>query len=173
MEVAEMKAGLDLVKLMEEHQTGVWRYLRALGADPALADDLTQETFLAVLRKPFEQRSRPETVGYLRVVARNHFFKSLRRSGKQVILPDLEQVSGQWIELAGDGDGALLIEALEKCLEVLEDRPRKALDLRYREAANRKAIAEALEMSEDGVKTLLRRAKARLRKCMERRISDD
>ncbi|MEE9311331.1 MAG: sigma factor, partial [Planctomycetota bacterium] len=50
---AIVEQSLDLTTLMQAHQTGVWRFLRALGADTSLADDLTQEVFLSVLRKPF------------------------------------------------------------------------------------------------------------------------
>ena len=45
--------GFDPAQLIEKYQVGVWRYLRALGCEPALADDLTQETFLSVLQHPF------------------------------------------------------------------------------------------------------------------------
>ena len=40
-------------ELARRHQAGVWRYLRLLGCAPDLADDLVQETFLQVLRRPF------------------------------------------------------------------------------------------------------------------------
>ncbi len=41
----------DFAGLVRTHQVGVWRYVRFLGAEAAEADDLTQETFLA-LRAP-------------------------------------------------------------------------------------------------------------------------
>ena len=47
-------APFDLAGMIRQHQAGVWRYLRVLGCDSAGADDLTQETFLAVLQKPFQ-----------------------------------------------------------------------------------------------------------------------
>ena len=72
--------GFDPVELIETHQAGVWRYLRALGCQPAQADDLTQETFLAVLRKPFEYRGREAAAAYLRRVARRQWLMSARKS---------------------------------------------------------------------------------------------
>ena len=42
---------LDAAQLIREHQAGVWRYLRVLGCSRELAEDLTQETFLAVLEQ--------------------------------------------------------------------------------------------------------------------------
>lgn len=161
---------LDLVSLMREHQAGVWRYLRALGADAAASDDLTQEVFLAVYRKPFEQRSRPETVAYLRTTARNLFLKSRRNAGKLVTVEELEAIDRQYTELAGDEDGAALAATLKECLKELEDRPRQAIDMQYQKGMQRLEIATQLGMTDDGVKTLLARTKARLKKCMELRL---
>lgn len=155
---------------MREHQTGVWRFVRALGAEANLADDVTQETFMAVYRKPFEQRSRAETVGYLRTVARNLFLKARRDAGRQVNIEALEQ---RWVQLVGNGDGQEAAAALKQCLETLEDKPKRALDLQYQQGRQRIEIAEALGMTDDGIKTLLARAKARLRKCMEMRLQHD
>lgn len=161
---------IDLADLMREHQAGVWRFLRALGAESNLADDLTQETFLALYRSPFEQRSRGQTIGWLRVVAKNLFLKSRRNAGRQVVTAELEHLEGEWNKLAGEEDGAELADALRECLKQLDDKPRQALDLQYKESKQRVEIAEAMGMTDDGIKTLLRRTKARLRKCMELRV---
>jgi RNA polymerase sigma-70 factor (ECF subfamily) len=160
---------LSLAELMREHQAGVWRYLRALGADPANADDLTQDTFLAVHEKPFEQRTRIETAAYLRIVARNLFLKSRRNAGKEISAVEIERVDERWNELVHD-DGAELQRALQQCLGELDDKPKQALDMQYKYGMQRVEIAKAMSMTDDGVKTLLARTKARLRKCMELRL---
>ena len=170
MTTAEQK--LDLAALMREHQAGVWRYLRALGAEQHLADDVTQEVFLAVYRKPFEQRSRGQTVAYLRTVARNLYLKACHKAGRQVVVADFEHIEADWQDLVGEDDGEQLAKALQECLKLLEEKPRRALDLQYRDGLQRLEIARSLEMTDDGIKTLLRRAKARLRKCMERRVKE-
>ena len=161
---------IDLADLMREHQAGVWRFLRALGAESNLADDLTQETFLALYRSPFEQRSRGQTIGWLRVVAKNLFLKSRRNAGRQVVTAELAQIESRWNDLAGEEDGTELANALRECLKQLDDKPRQALDLQYKESKQRVEIAEQMGMTDDGIKTLLRRTKARLRKCMELRV---
>ena len=70
--------------MVREHHADVWRYLRYLGAGAADADDLTQETFLAVARSRFEERSPAQTAGYLRTVARNQLLMARRRQGREV-----------------------------------------------------------------------------------------
>jgi RNA polymerase sigma-70 factor (ECF subfamily) len=163
---------LDLAGLMREHQSGIWRYLRALGADPSLADDITQETFLQVHEKPFEQRTRGETASYLRTVARNQFLKSRRNAGKHVDEVALKHIEGRWTTLVED-NGEQMQAALKECLGQLDDKPKQALDMQYKDGKQRVEIAESLGMTDDGVKTLLARTKARLRKCMELRLGSD
>ncbi len=71
--------GFDPERIIRDHQSGVWRYLRSLGCDLPLAEDLTQETFLAVLQKPFDDYHPAATAAYLRRVARN-LLMTYRRS---------------------------------------------------------------------------------------------
>jgi RNA polymerase sigma-70 factor (ECF subfamily) len=85
-QAATVQVGFDPARLVERHQSGVWRYLRALGCDPVLAEDLTQDTFLAVLRQPFEEYSEAATAAYLRRTARNLYVNSHRRAGKVLIV---------------------------------------------------------------------------------------
>src|SRR5690606_10411914 len=129
MPMTTAEHGIDLAALMREHQAGVWRYLRALGAEPNLADDITQETFIAVYRKPFEQRSRGQTIAYLRIVAKNLLLKARRRDGREVAVAELEQVEAEWTELVAEGDGAAWAAALKECLNRIEEKPKQALGL--------------------------------------------
>src|SRR5947199_10741474 len=73
----------DLAGAADAHRLGIWRYLRFLGCDDAAADDLTQETFLAIARGAVARgagnggSSTGEAVrdvpAYLRGIARNLF----------------------------------------------------------------------------------------------------
>src|SRR5947209_1257818 len=62
----QSEVGFDPVRLIETYQAGVWRYLRAMGCEASLADDLTQETFLAILQRPFNDINPAATNAYLR-----------------------------------------------------------------------------------------------------------
>src|SRR5690242_14704515 len=66
----------DLAGAAHAHRLGIWRYLRFLGCDDAAADDLTQETFLAVARGA-SGNGEPvrDLPAYLRGIARNLFLK--------------------------------------------------------------------------------------------------
>jgi RNA polymerase sigma-70 factor (ECF subfamily) len=163
-------AGIDLAGMIKNHQAGVWRYLRVLGCSPAEADDLTQETFLAVLQRPFTDLGPAATAGYLRKAARNLFLSAKRRNARWVSVAELDEVEAAWSRWAGDDGGQTLLAALEVCLGTLAERARKALELRFREGRSRSEIAAGVGMSEDGAKNLLQRAKQHLRECIERRM---
>jgi RNA polymerase sigma-70 factor (ECF subfamily) len=170
-EPAARKPACDLAALVERHQAAVWRYLRFLGCDPAQADDFTQETFLAVHRKPFEDRSPSATAAYLRTVARNLFLMSLRRAQRQTLVRSLEVADDVWNRLARD-DSREHLAALAECVERLEGRARQAVELFYRQEKSRGDIGRELELGEEGVKTLLRRTREVLRRCVEQRLAE-
>jgi RNA polymerase sigma-70 factor (ECF subfamily) len=156
----------DVIRLVQEHQAEVWRYLRFLGATAELADDLTQETFLQLLRAPFDDRGPQARAGWLRTVARNLFVKSFRRP--PWALAEVDQLEASWQGFAGDDAGATTIAQLRDCLQHLDGRARQAIALHYEERRSRTYIGERLGIGEDGVKSLLRRTRAALRQCIER-----
>jgi len=153
-------------ELVRSRYREVWRYLRFLGASTSSADDLTQETFLAFLRKPGALRDPDAAGAYLRVVARNLFLKSLRGKAAEALPEDVEAYAD---DLAWEA----CLRALEGCVEALDERSRRALEWLYGEGAERAAIGERLGLDVEGVKTLLRRARERVRTCVERKLSHE
>ena len=117
MKVAAMPeaTGIDPVVLIQTYQAGIWRYLRALGCDSAQAEDLTQETFLNVLQKPFQDLGPAATSGYLRKVAFNLFISAKRRAGKVTAVENVELLDRTWTSWAGSDNGETLIETLKDC----------------------------------------------------------
>ena len=163
-------AEIDLASLVTLHQAGVWRYLRALGCDASLADDLTQDTFLEVMRRPFVQYNERATAAYLRRVAHNFFISRRRRDGRMIVTEHAEDLEWSWMRWAGFDSGDRCIEALAVCFEHLTERAKLALRLRFAEDSTRQSIAEVLGISEHGAKNLMQRAKTQLRECVEKKI---
>ena len=161
----------EMAALVRAHQAGVWRYLRFLGCDATEADDLTQETFLVVLRKGFEVRSPAETAGYLRTVARNRLLMDRRKRRSQPAAVDLDAAEAVWAEVADEDGLSDYLVALGECLRTaVSPRVRRALELQYADKAARAEIAKELDLAVEGVKTLLRRARSALRECVQRRL---
>lgn len=163
-------ADIDLAALVREHQANLWRYLRYLGADASEADDLVQETFLAVVRKPFEQRCERSTAAYLRTAARRQLLMSRRQQRRQLDSVQLDTAELVWSRMVDD-DSRSLIDSLQQCLESINGRASQALDLFYRDGLSRESLATQLGMKPDGVKTLLRRTRDALRDCIQRKVS--
>ena len=163
----------ELARLVETHQAGLWRYLRYLGADQAETDDLIQETFLSVARSRFEQRTEEQTASYLRTAARNQLLMQRRREQRNVTTVQLDAADTVWASAVTDHSGDAFVASLSDCVDQLEGRPKKVIELQYREGASRQEIAEQIDMKPDGVKTLLRRTRQLLRECIERRINAD
>jgi RNA polymerase sigma-70 factor, ECF subfamily len=161
----------NLAGLVHQHQATVWRYLRFLGAERDEADDLAQDTFLAVARAEFCQRDDRQTAGYLRTVARNQLLALRRKQRREIGTVELEAADGVWAAASADGGLAGYLDALRECVEQLKDRARRVIELHYREGANREAIAAELGMKPAGVKTLLRRTRELLRECVERKLN--
>jgi RNA polymerase sigma-70 factor (ECF subfamily) len=163
--------GFDPARLIETYQTGVWRYLRALGCEPALAEDLTQDTFLAVLQRPFQDVSPASTSAYLRRTALNMLISHERRAGRVRSTDNIEQLDQAWARWVGNDDGEVVLDHLRDCLKRLTARARMALEMRFRDDRSRSDIAAALHISPHGAKNLMQRAKQQLRECIEAKLS--
>ena len=162
-----MSAALDLETLVSRHQVGVWRYLRALGAPADLAEDLLQDVFLVAFRRLTDDRDAVAVAAFLRRTARHLYLRRRRDQGRREELL-VELADRLWERDCGD-DGEAWIQAARACVEQLDGRPRRVVELFYGEGLGRDAIAAATGMRKNGVKTLLQRVRARLRECIERR----
>ncbi len=167
MQVSRSIAEVDVVRLVQRHQAEVWRYLRFLGASAELADDLVQEAFLQLLRGGFAERSAAATASWLRTVARNCYVKSFRAPPFQVA--DLDAIEAVWTGFAQDDAGGESLAHLRTCLDQLDGRARDVVRLHYEERRSRRDTGERLGIGEHGVKSLLRRTRAVLRSCVERK----
>lgn len=168
----------DVVRLVRAHQAEVWRYVRYLGASAELADDLVQEAFLQLLRAPFVERTPAATSAWLRTVVRNLYVKSFRRP--PFASAELDAIEATWTGFVGDGEGAGgtngsgdALARLRQCLEQLDGRARSVVAWHYEERRSRVDIAGRLGIGEDGVKSLLRRTRALLKACVERRAREE
>ena len=154
--------GFDPAQIIKDHQAGVWRYLRALGCDSQQADDFTQETFLKVLIKPFDNYNPAATASYLRRVAYNLLISAKRRDKRVMLVENVEEVETTWSRWVATDNGEELLDKLRECLEVLSQRARG-----FRERVPRAQIAASLEITEHGAKNLMQRAKKQLKTCIE------
>jgi len=160
------------------HQAEIYRYLRYLGADSvSVAEDLVQDTFLMAFKSTSTPVTNDERVraAWLRGIARNLFFNYCRRvkhSPVKVNSEALEQAEVVWTaDFLQGGDGFEAIEALRGCVGKLEEKQRGILDHFYKQEKSRAELAQLYKMSEDGVKSLMRRLRRDLADCIRRRLA--
>jgi RNA polymerase sigma-70 factor (ECF subfamily) len=157
----------DFAALVARHQQGVWRYLRVLGAPPDLADDLLQDTFVVALRRGLVDDGPAAVATFLRATARHLWLKQHRRLAA---LREVQEGDLVWNEHCAHDDGRGYKDALQACVEALPERSRRLVQGTYGEERGREEMGLELGMTADGVKTALRRLRALLRACIERRL---
>jgi RNA polymerase sigma-70 factor, ECF subfamily len=154
--------------LYERHRTPVFRFAcRMLGAS-APAEDVTQECFLSVLRRPdaFEP-GRASLRTYLCAIARHLALKQLRRRGQETTTDDPPEEG-----LSGDGDADPLQRvideeaagAVRRAVEALPPLQREVVVLFEYEGLSLAETAEVCGIDVGSVKSRLHRARERLRR---------
>jgi len=167
---APCEAHDDLDGIVRRHQRNVWRFLRALGANAALAEELTQDTFLLAWKKRLVVRSEAETAAWLLRTARFLWLRTARhRRRHEERLADT--LLEWWLRQGAVDAGDRWLEALRSCRQQLTARAAQALELFYADGLSRDAVAKALGMRPNGAKTLLQRTRELLRDCVERRLA--
>ena len=165
----------ELELLIKAHQAQVFRYLLYLGAGRSVAEDITQETFLTVFTHSDPVTAdEPHAAAWLRSIARNIFLRHCRRDKNSPVRFDSDMLAHAeqfWKkEFLRSGDGFDYLEALRKCMEGLSERHRRIIESRYAEKVSRNEMANAFEMTENGIKSLLRRIRLGLADCVREKL---
>jgi RNA polymerase sigma-70 factor, ECF subfamily len=155
-------------ELYESYSRDVYRFALYLSGDPALADDVTSETFIRVWSSP--EPIRLATVkAYLLTIARNLCLMERRRSSRREGLDETIPASGQsalrQVEVKDELDRVL--RALQEFPEV----DRAALLMRADEGLCYEEIAAALGLPVATVKVKVHRARLRLAKIRNQGVS--
>jgi RNA polymerase sigma-70 factor (ECF subfamily) len=122
--------GAALAVLFRRHKSTVFRFALHM-SDPGVADDVTQEVFLAVIRDAARfERGRSSVAAWLCGIARNHVRRRLERDRRLMPFDDAAEPAGE-IEATGpavweDLERADRIDAVRRAVQ--------ALPLGYREA---------------------------------------
>ena len=157
--------------LYQSYSRDVYRFALYLSGDPALADDITSETFVRVWSSP--EPIRFATVkGYLLTIARNLWLmerrRHLRRQGFVEVnetLPDTGPSVSREVE-AKDELGRVL-----RALQEFPELDRAAVLMRADEGLSYEEIAIALGLPVATVKVKVHRARLRLAQIRNQGIS--
>ncbi len=162
--------------LVREHAEMLTVYLRCVVRDPAVVDDLFQETMLTAWKTLDRfDRSRP-FAPWLRGIAGKLVLAHRRRMARSLRLCDeqfLEHLETRHVALNRMPGDTLddKLDGLRECLELLPERYREAVHLRYTEGLQGAGLAERLAISGEALKKRLQRGRARLLDCLERKLA--
>jgi len=152
-------------RLVKRYQNPLYNFVYRHLGDRALAEDITQETFLRIYRSAprFEPRARVST--WIFKMAFNLSLNESERRGRlqlrETPITDEHQCA--------DGSSAAAVAKFELeqqitgLLDRLPDRQRAALLLRVNEGLSYREIAEVLGISVQSVESLIFRARQQLR----------
>ena len=163
--------------LAEEYRPMVLAYLKALTKDAHLAEDLTQETFLAAQKGIAKLKKKGSFPAWLRGIAKNKVLDHARRSARQGLVVDSRILEGmeevlQKFDPRGE-DGAFWRDRLgviRSCMGKLSEGLKKSVDQVYLNGKSLKEAAKALGVSFDAVGKRLSRARVLLRECVARNL---
>jgi len=135
------------------------RFTSWLTHDPAVADDLTSETFVRAWAR--RERLRTETLkAYLLAIARNLFLNHRRRTARFEVLPQSLPDGGP---SAMRRTGARMdLDRMTAAMARLPEPDRMALIMRTEHSLNYAEIARVLEISEGAARVKVHRARRRL-----------
>ena len=151
---------------MRANQSMVFSLAYHLLHDRAAAEEVAQETFLALHRSLSKIESPEHAVFWLRKVAVQRSIDEGRRRARrpQVALDDRPPLA-----VADPRGDPLLSGILRRLVASLPEAPRSVMVLRYQEDLDPAEIARVLEMPVSTVKSHLQRSLALLREKLERR----
>lgn len=152
------------VELYRKYRDPIVRFsLRMLG-DRAEAEEAAQEVFLKLHRARASYRPRSRFSTFLYRIAANHCLNLRARLDHRLV--DRDGQSERHPEPAADQLAGLankqLRAALERALAALPERQRAALLLVHYEGLSYRDAAEAIDVSEPAIKSLIHRARATL-----------
>ena len=165
-------APAELVQLLFVRHVGVIRaFVRALQPEQAEADDVLQETFLAIVRKASSFEPGTNFVAWACAIARLKVLENFRQQKRANVLSEAAMIA-----LAEDAPApetaGLREEALSRCLEKLAPKSRELLWRRYSGRQDSDTMASGLAMTSTAVRVALSKARAFLRDCVSTELNN-
>jgi RNA polymerase sigma-70 factor, ECF subfamily len=193
--VDRLRAGDEaaFAELVREYQPSLLRFARLFVSTPAVAEEVVQETWLGVLKgiDRFEGRSSLKT-WIFRILA-NTAKTRAQREGRSIPFSALEDAEGNFepaverSRFAGAGHwavpppqwpeerllGAETRSVIAGAIQALPPTQRAVISLRDIEGWSADEVRNALDLSETNQRVLLHRARARVRRELERYLLED
>ena len=175
----------DPATWLDAHGDALYRFALVRVRDPALAEDLVQETLLAALRARDSYAGEAAERTWLIAILKNKIVDHFRRSAREAPLPDepdddvidalfRTSGSGHWNTVPDrwrEPDAALeqtrFWQVFQDCLDGLPARQAQIFGLAEFDGLATEELCKLLGASTSNVWVMLHRARLRLRECLE------
>ncbi len=160
------------LQLFLAHQRRLFGFLLTLVPDWTDAEDLLQETSVAIWRKLDQFEPGTDFAAWAQNIARYEVLNYRRkRSRSRVFFSDetIELLADQMATMGQDADARR--DALESCLAKLKPRDGELIHLRYQSGATTQSVAERLDQSIQAVYRALNKIHGQLLRCVRRSLA--
>ena len=155
-----------MVTLFDRHSSVVYAVALRVLSDPSGAEDVMQEIFLRIWRKPpVMEAVSGSLAGWFAVIARNRAIDQLRRRRPSDSPEDVVLLST--VDVAADSEHNLLLDRARTMMSTLPEEQQTVLQLAFFDGLSHSEIAERLHSPLGTIKTRLRRAVMTLRKAAQ------
>lgn len=144
-------------ELVKRHACAVRGHLRRMGAQPADADDMAQETFMAAYEHLSDYRFDGAFQGWLKRIASRRYLRKVRKSARYIWVEDMtpyDEATTEPEHRAHNLDGAL---------ERLSAAERLCVTLNFGGGLTHQEIADEIKLPLGTVKSHIRRGLDRLK----------
>jgi RNA polymerase sigma-70 factor (ECF subfamily) len=164
------EAGRDLVlREFVRHRSSLFAVTLSLVRDFAFAEEVLQEIAVVICDQWSDFKPGTNFQAWAMRIARNKIYTLTREARRVILLSPLAMEGIEHAAAAETRQGWL--EAVQNCMEGLEERARTILSLRYQQGLSGQAIAHQLQMTVTAVHMALSRARTSVARCAEGRLA--
>ena len=166
--------GMDsdrLLRLLLTHRGMLLGYIVSIVRDIHLAEDVFQEASLVILKKGSVLEGDADFPAWARKVARFEALNASRKRNQGPVLLEprlLDLLDATWNKDVAPEPATL---ALRQCIELLPEKARRLIELRYVAELPGNALAERLQQPANTVYVALSRIYRILSKCVKERMA--
>lgn len=170
-EAATSRTDLTLPEIVQSHQRALYFLALDLTGNHHDAEDLSQEVFIKAHRALDRFRGDSGIYTWLRRIAINTHLNRRRKLSLRMMRlfgedDTSEDIPTEALSPASEADGAVLRVHIERAMLQLSPRERTAFVLRHHQDMSIHEVAEAMEVADGTVKSLLFRATQKLQQAL-------
>ena len=162
----------DFLRLFLKHESDLRAFVGSVVRDVHAREDLLQEVSLALLES-FARFDEAQSFGaWARGIAANKMKQGWDKTKRCPVAMSPESINALADAFERrEPTASEQLEALERCVESLPEKPRRLMMLRYGQSLALSEIADRVEATLSAVSKAMARIRLRLKECVERRLA--